>query len=121
MEILEKQELHLKIGKNGILADNSTLAAKLIYQDGISGFDKLLNGRSFQEYGGVILITKFPRGINIKLARNSNRYPVGIPFNDIQSITVLKNVLTIKLTSGRLINFLFLKEHGFEIEDFFNV
>jgi hypothetical protein len=120
MEVLDKKDVQVVLGRNGLLADNSTLAGKLVYKDGIIGFDKLLNGKSEMDLKARIHITKFPRGINIKLILKNKRYPVGILFKDIQNINIDRNILAIKLKSGRKINFSFKESHAYGIREFFN-
>lgn len=81
---LKKAELIEKVGKKSFLDNDYTLAAKLDYENGIPEFDTYLEGKTLKEIKAVIHLTKFPRGIVIKIAKNFSSFPFGLAFSEIK-------------------------------------
>jgi|GEM_PF-1386951 len=82
------KEITSEIGKKWFLADDNTIAAKLIYLKGIDKFDAELNDKYQNELGYVIHLTQYPKGILIKLAKNFSAISFGLGYDKI-SVTKL--------------------------------
>jgi len=104
---MTKEQLVDKVGKNGFLADDKTLAAKLHYDSGIPSFDEYLDGKTVKQIGAVIHLTKHPKGLAIKIAKNFSSFPFGLAFTEIKR-TVLSETANIShlifdTTDGKII------------------
>ncbi len=81
---LTKADLTEKVGKKFFLADDYTLAAKLNYDNGIPEFDTYLDGKTLKEINAVIHLTKYPKGLVIKIAKNFSSFPFGLAYSEIK-------------------------------------
>lgn len=95
---LTKADLTEKVGKKFFLADDYTLAAKLNYDNGIPEFDTYLDGKTLKEINAVIHLTKYPKGLVIKIAKNFSSFPFGLPYSEIK-----RTVLSEKAEKSNLI------------------
>jgi hypothetical protein len=71
MDTLSKKEKREILGKKMLLSDDNGIYAKLIYKNGIKSFDELLSGKNQNEINAKTHIVKFPKGIEIRLAKLS--------------------------------------------------
>lgn len=94
---MTKNELTEKVGKKFFLADDYTLAAKLNYESGIPQFDNYLNGKTLKQISAVIHLTKYPKGLVIKIAKLFSSYPFGLPSTEIQRTILSEKSGTSKL------------------------
>ncbi|MCX6231141.1 MAG: hypothetical protein NTZ33_06315 [Bacteroidetes bacterium] len=94
---ITKQELTEKVGKKSFLADNDTLSAKLNYDSGILPFDNYLNGKTLKQINAVIHLTKYPKGLVIRIAKLFSSFSIGLPYSEIQSIMLSEKMLPPKL------------------------
>lgn len=92
-----KEELTEIVGKKPFLADDTTLAAKLNYDSGIQAFDEYLNGQTLKQIDAVIHLTKYPKGLVIKIAKNFSSFPFGLAYSEIK-----RTVLTERPTISNL-------------------
>lgn len=86
---MTKEQLIEKIGKNGFLDDAKTLAAKLNYESGISSFDEYLDGKTLKQIDAVIHLTKHPKGLAIKIAKNFSSFSFGLAFDEIERTDII--------------------------------
>ena len=94
---MTKKELTEKVGKRFFLADDYTLAAKLNYESGIQSFDSYLDGKTLKQIRAVIHLTKYPKGLVIKIAKLFSSFPFGLPYEDVQSTVLTEKAGTSKL------------------------
>ena len=85
---MTKEQLIEKVGKNGFLSDDKTLAAKLIYVSGINSFDEYFDTEGLLGTDAVIHLTKHPKGLAIKIAKNFSSFPFGLAFTEIKRTVV---------------------------------
>ena len=91
MEIMTKLEINNEVGKKLFLADDNTLAAKLIYISGINGFDEYLGEKDQKDLGCVIHINERPKGIILRLAKNFSAKETAIDFKKIKQVGLIKD------------------------------
>jgi len=94
---MTKKELTEKVGRKIFLADDYTLAAKLNYESGIQSFDSYLDGKTLKQICAVIHLTKYPKGLVIKIAKLFSSFPFGLPYEDIQNVVLLEKTGTSRL------------------------
>lgn len=68
MNLMIKTEIENEVGKKWFLADDNTLAGKLIYISGIPGFDNYLGNADQKDKNDVIHLREMPKGLIVKLA-----------------------------------------------------
>jgi len=85
-----KTEIENEVGKKWFLADDNTLAGKLIYISGIPGFDNYLGNADQKDKNDVIHLREMPKGLIVKLAKNFSANEVGISYKKIDSIVLIK-------------------------------
>jgi len=90
MNLMTKTEIENEVGKKWFLADDNTLAAKLIYISGIPGFDSYLGNADQKDKNDVIHLREMPKGLIVKLAKNFSANEVGISYKKIDSIILIK-------------------------------
>ena len=81
---MTKNELKEKVGRKSFFDNDYTFAAILKYDSGISIFDEYLAGKTLKEIGGVIHLTKYPKGLLIKIAKNFSSFPFGLSYSEIK-------------------------------------
>jgi hypothetical protein len=117
-----KAELSEKVGKTNFLSNAYTLAAKLNYESGIDDFDKYLNGRTLNQINAVIHMTKFPKGLVIKIAKLFSSVHFGLTFSEIKQISLSEksgiSYLIIETNKNINIVFSFKPESSVEIRQF---
>lgn len=94
---MTKNELTEKVGKKFFLADDYTLAAKLNYDSRIPSFDNYLNGKTLKQINAVIHLTKYPKGLVIKIAKLFSSFPFGLSYTEIQRTILSEKSGTSKL------------------------
>lgn len=90
MDLMTKTEIERIVGKKNFFTEDNILAAKLIYISGIRGFDNYLGKADQRDKKDVIHLKEMPKGFIIGLAKNFSSNEVGIKFEDIESITLVK-------------------------------
>ena len=104
---MTKEQLIDKVGKNGFFSDDKTLAAKLTYDSGIPSFDEYLDGKTVKQIGAVIHLTKHPKGLAIKIVKNSSSFPFGLAFTEIKRTVISETAdishLIFDTTDGKII------------------
>lgn len=90
MELMTSEKINNEVGKEWFLADDNTLAAKLIYISGIKGFDEYLGDKDQYDLGTVIHIKEKPNGIILRLAKNFSAKETAINYKNIKQISLLK-------------------------------
>ena len=120
---MTKEQLIEKVGKNGFLADDKTLAAKLNYDSGIPSFDEYLGGKTLKQIDAVIHLTKHPKGLAIKIAKNFSSFPFGLSFSEIKR-TIVSEIgdpshLIFETADGKII-FSAKSSHIVDIKEFLN-
>jgi len=120
---MTKEQLIAKVGKNSFLDDDITLAAKLNYNSGILIFDEYLDGKTLKQIGAVIHLTKHPKGLAIKIAKNFSSFPFGLAFDEIKKTVVSETAsishLIFDTTFGKII-FSLKSKDAFEIKQYLN-
>lgn len=91
METMTTEKINNEVGKEWFLANDNTLAAKLIYISGIKGFDEYLNEKDQYDLGTVIHIKEKPKGILIRLAKNFSAKETAISYKNLKQISLLKH------------------------------
>lgn len=86
---MTKTEIEDEVGKKWFLADDNTLAAKLIYIAGIQGFDSYLGNADQEDKNDVIHLREMPKGLIIRLAKIFSANEVGISYKKIDSIILI--------------------------------
>lgn len=118
---MTKAELTEKIGKKFFLEDDYTLAAVLSYKNGIPSFDEYLNGKSLKQIHAVIHLTKYPKGLLIKIQKNFSSFPFGISYSEINQILLSEEKeishLFLETVNGR-IAFSIKTSRLFEVKQF---
>jgi len=94
---MTKTELTEKVGKKSLFADDYTFAAKLNYESGIPSFDKYLDGKTLKQINAVIHLTKYPKGLVIKIAKSFSSFPFGLNYSEIQRTLLSEKSGTPKL------------------------
>ena len=107
-ETMTKTELTEKVGKKFFLADDYTLAAKLNYDCGIPSFDKYLDGKTLKQISAVIHLTKYPKGLVIKIAKLFSSFPFGLAYSDIKRTLLVEksgtsNLIFETIENGKII------------------
>ena len=93
---MTKNELTDKVGKKFLFSEN-TLAAKLSYDSGISQFDDYLDGKTLNQIGAVIHLTKYPKGLVIKIAKHFSSFKFGLPYSEIERTILTEKSGVLKL------------------------
>lgn len=119
---MTKTELTDKLGKRFFLENDYTLAAKLNYVSGIPTFDQFLGGKTLKQINAVIHLTKYPKGLLIKIQKNFSSFPFGISYSEIKN-TILSDKteipnLTFEATKGNKIIFSIKPADFYEIKQF---
>jgi len=121
---MTKTELIDKVGKRFFFEDEYTLAAKLNYESGIQSFDSYLCGKTLKQIHAVIHLTKYPKGLVIKIVKNFSSFPFGLSYEDIKNTALYQNVGISKLifTTGEngTIIFSFKSDFFSEVKQFFD-
>ena len=117
-------ELTEKVGKKFFLADDYTLAAKLNYDSGIPSFDKYLDGKTLKQISAVIHLTKYPKGLVIKIAKLFSSFPFGIAYSEIKRTLLAEKSGTSNLIfetsdNGKII-FSLNTSNVFDVKQFLN-
>ncbi|MBL0065628.1 MAG: hypothetical protein IPP38_11580 [Bacteroidetes bacterium] len=68
------------------------------YDSGIPSFDKYLDGKTLKQINAVIHLSKFPKGLVIKIAKHFSSFPFGLPYSEIT-----RTLLSEKSTTSHLI------------------
>jgi hypothetical protein len=121
-----KEQIREKVGKKWWLDNEKLLAAKLVYEDGISTFDNILGSSSLEDLNAVIHLEKYPKGLLFKIAKDLGftTYPHPISFDEIDDVTLFESSknggrLSFDLENNSKINFLIrTKEHVREVKAF---
>lgn len=90
METMTTEKINNEVGNEWFLADDNTLAAKLIYISGIKGFDEYLGEKDQYDLGTVIHIKEKPKGIILRLAKNFSAKETAISYKNLKQISLLK-------------------------------
>lgn len=123
MDLMTKTEIERIVGKKNFFSGDNILAAKLIYISGIRGFDNYLGKADQRDKKDVIHLKEMPKGFIIGLAKNFSSNEVGIKFEDIESITLVKfqKYSVLKFIYRNLeIYFGIDNEDILDVEEFFN-
>jgi hypothetical protein len=121
---MTKIELIEKVGKKSFLANDYTLAAKLDYESGLPSFDKYLDGKKVKQINAVIHLTKYPKGLVIKIAKLFSSFPFGLAYSEIKRTLLsekpgLSNLIFETNDSEKII-FSLKTAHIFEVKEFFD-
>jgi hypothetical protein len=119
---MTKKELTDKVGKRFFLANDYTLAAKLNYESGIREFDNYLDGKTLKQIHAVIHLTKYPKGLVIRIAKNFSSFPFGLPYNDIEQVmlsekTEISKLVFETINNGKII-FSLKTDNLFDVKEF---
>ncbi len=119
---MTKTELTEKVGKKFFLADDYTLAAKLNYDSGIPSFEKYLNGKTLKQISAVIHLTKYPKGLVIKIAKLFSSFSFGLAYTEIKRTLLAEKSGTSNLIfetsdNGNII-FSLKTSHIFDVKQF---
>ena len=119
---MTKTELTEKVGEKSFFDNDYCLAGILNYESGIESFDEYLNGKTLKQIGAVIHLSKYPKGLLVKIAKNFSSFPFGISYSEIAKINISENTenpkLTIEITDKLNIVFSFKKDNLTAIKEF---
>ena len=90
METMTTEEINNEVGKVWFLADDNTLAAKLIYIAGIKTFDEYLGEKDQHDFETVIHIKEKPKGLILRLAKNFSAKETAISYKNLKQVSLLK-------------------------------
>jgi len=106
INLMTKSEIENEVGKKWFLADDNTLAARLIYISGIQGFDNYLGNADQKDKNDVIHLREMPKGLIIRLAKNFSAKELGISYKKIENVTLVNleeySILIISNTTSRI-------------------
>jgi hypothetical protein len=117
METITNENKKQILGAKSSFQDTTALIDKLKYVSGNDYFDSILNNKT----SFVIHFYKYPNGIEIKIAKLFKSFSIGVSFDEIKGISLLKgenNKLRI-LTKSNNIDFSYKDYDYFDIKDFF--
>lgn len=122
---VSKNLIREKIGKKSWLDNQQTLADKLDYVSGIDTFDEILNGKTMREFGAVIHLEKFPKGLLFSIATGLGfkTYPFPIGLNEIRNVSLLESSdnnsqIIFELEAGNKIIFRIKRTNIWDVKDF---
>ena len=121
---MTKKELIEKVGRKSFFADDYTLVAKLNYMDGLPLFDKYLNEKNLKQINAVIHLTKYPKGLVIKIAKLFSSFPYGIEYSEIKKTLLSEKLgtsnLSFETSDNGKINFSLKTSHIYDLKQFFH-
>lgn len=118
MEAIKQEKKKETLGKKMFLADDVGIYDKLIYKSGIAPFDELLKNKSQDDIKAKTHLVKYPKGIEVKLAKLFTSYTHAISNENIESLTFQnpnQPVLLIRCAEKKVIAFDFSMDDLFEI------
>ncbi|MDR0754235.1 MAG: RDD family protein [Prevotellaceae bacterium] len=87
---MTKREINKEVGKTFFLADDDTLAGRLIYISGIKYFDEYLNGKDQKDVRAVVHVKKRPKGIILGLYKHFSSKKFAINYKDLKHVALMK-------------------------------
>lgn len=122
VEVITKENRKRILGSKSFFSDANSLNAKLIYVNGISALDEILDGKSQKDFNSVIHLIDNPNGLEIELAKTFKSFVFGINKDDINKIVFqnpLSPVVIIESNVNETIIFSFSKEDFESVFAFF--
>lgn len=121
---MTKRELTEKVGKIFFFDDDYTLTAKLDYVSGIPSFDKYLDGKTLEQISAVIHLTKYPKGLVIKIAKLFSSCAFGLANSEIKRILLAEksgpSSLIFETIDNGIIHFSLKTSQVFNVKLFLN-